>query len=101
MPTDEEEPPMGEGRSPDKEIVGWEDKNRGGSVIASDVGLNIPRAKWKKRPKDSLTDKPLVLVGKTNKKKIPIFLSEADNRPDQTGGALYLFQEHEEEPEEK
>lgn len=85
--------PMGEGRSPYKELMGWGNKSAWGELLASDVGLDIPSNKWKKNPKDHILNKPLIEIGETEKRRIPIFLSEADNRPDQKDGALLLHAE--------
>ena len=85
--------PMGEGRNPEKEIIGWSNKEQWDGIEESDVGLEMPRNRWKKKPKDRFEGDPLVRVGKTSKKKIPIFLSEADG--DALALALALLEKEE------
>jgi hypothetical protein len=82
--------PMGEGRNPRKEIIGWSNQRAWGQLLASDVGLDVAPTKWKKNPEDHIMHKPLIKIGETEKKSISIFLSEADDRTDGEGGALYL-----------
>jgi hypothetical protein len=81
---------MGEGRNPNRELLGWANKKAWAVPESSDVGLDIPEEDWEKDPRDKILDKPLIRIGETERKKIPIFLSESDNRPDQKGGALFL-----------
>ena len=78
------EDPMGEGRNPEKELVGWANFTLGGIEEASDVPVNMVQKHWKKNPK-ARDGKPLIVVGETEKKKIPVYLSE-----DEDGDALQL-----------
>ena len=83
--------PMGEGRNPYKELIGWGNQTAWGELLPSDIGLDIPQSEWKKNPRDHVIDKPLIEIGETSNKQIPVFLSNADNTPDQTDGALYVY----------
>ena len=93
-PEENEEPsvlaPMGEGRNPRKELMGWSNRTVWGDLLISDIGLDIPRNKWKKNPKDHILRKSLIEIGETSNRQIPVFISESDNRPDQTDGALFV-----------
>lgn len=93
MSTNMPAPDMGEGKNPEKEIIGWQNVEAWKPVEKSDAPAD-GSTPTKSKPKCSITGEDLVAVGKTTRKGNTIYLSEADNIPADRnieGGALYLW----------
>lgn len=94
----QEPPMMGEGRNPHEELKGWANKANWKPDEISDAPAKAPHM-TRPNPKCSITNEPLIEVGRTAKKNNPIYLSKADDVPEDNkdgiiGGALYLWQQN-------